>query len=90
MLTKKRLPSGRKSILSALNIPTVRYGKEPTLNRNKVAETFDKSREVRIESPRFLPVSRVSGAVKLWIQPLDSGEPKLMSEFETDRIFDYD
>jgi len=35
-------------------------------------------------------VSRVSGAVKLWIQPLDSGEPKLMSEFETDRIFDYD
>ncbi len=31
-----------------------------------------------------------SGAAKLWIQPLEGGEPKLMAEFETDRIFGYD
>jgi Tol biopolymer transport system component len=31
-----------------------------------------------------------SGAAKLWIQPLDGGEPKLLSEFETDRIFGFD
>lgn len=28
-----------------------------------------------------------SGASKLWIQPLDGGEPKLLAEFEADRIF---
>ena len=31
-----------------------------------------------------------SGASKLWIQPLDGGDPKLLAEFETDRIFGID
>jgi len=31
-----------------------------------------------------------SGASKLWIQPLDGGEPKLLAEFETDRTFGID
>jgi Tol biopolymer transport system component len=31
-----------------------------------------------------------SGASKLWIQPLDGGEPKLLAEFETDRVFGFD
>jgi hypothetical protein len=29
-------------------------------------------------------------APKLWIQPLDGGEPKLLPEFKTDRIFGFD
>ncbi|HKQ74731.1 MAG TPA: winged helix-turn-helix domain-containing protein [Blastocatellia bacterium] len=31
-----------------------------------------------------------SGAAKLWIQPLDGGEPKPLAAFETDRIFGLD
>jgi Tol biopolymer transport system component len=31
-----------------------------------------------------------SGASKLWIQPLDGGEPRLLAEFEADRIFGLD
>jgi Tol biopolymer transport system component/DNA-binding winged helix-turn-helix (wHTH) protein len=31
-----------------------------------------------------------SGASKLWIQPLDGGAPKLLAEFETDRVFGFD
>ncbi len=31
-----------------------------------------------------------SGASKLWVQPLDGGEPRLLAEFEADRIFGLD
>jgi eukaryotic-like serine/threonine-protein kinase len=31
-----------------------------------------------------------SGSAKIWIQPIDGGEPKLLAEFETDRVFGYD
>jgi Tol biopolymer transport system component len=31
-----------------------------------------------------------SGASKLWIQPIHGGEPKLLTEFETDRVFGLD
>ncbi|MGH9831705.1 MAG: winged helix-turn-helix domain-containing protein [Blastocatellia bacterium] len=32
----------------------------------------------------------VSGASKLWVQPLDGGQPRLLAEFEADRIFGFD
>jgi Tol biopolymer transport system component/DNA-binding winged helix-turn-helix (wHTH) protein len=31
-----------------------------------------------------------SGPARLWIQPIEGAEPKLLAEFETDRIFGYD
>jgi Tol biopolymer transport system component len=31
-----------------------------------------------------------SGASKLWVQPLNGGAPKLLAEFETDRVFGID
>ncbi|MGE0129537.1 MAG: winged helix-turn-helix domain-containing protein [Blastocatellales bacterium] len=66
---------------------------------------FDGGRPVKVfakplhsQSIRWTPDGRgltyaenpASGAAKIWIQPLDGGEPKLMAEFETDRIFGLD
>jgi eukaryotic-like serine/threonine-protein kinase len=57
------------------------------------------SRPVQItQTVRWTPDGRgltyyenpASGASRLWIQPLDGGEPKLLAEFETDRIFGLD
>jgi Tol biopolymer transport system component/DNA-binding winged helix-turn-helix (wHTH) protein len=53
---------------------------------------------VQTQTVRWTPDGRglsyhenpASGASKLWIQPLDGGEPKLFAEFESDRIFGFD
>ena len=56
------------------------------------------SRPIQTQTVRWTPDGRgltyhenpASGASKLWIQPLDGGEPKLLAEFESDRIFGFD
>jgi Tol biopolymer transport system component/DNA-binding winged helix-turn-helix (wHTH) protein len=56
------------------------------------------SQPIQTQTVRWTPDGRglayhenpASGASKLWIQPLDGGEPKLLAEFETDRIFGFD
>jgi Tol biopolymer transport system component len=56
------------------------------------------SRSIQTQTVRWTPDGRgltyhenpASGASKLWIQPLDGGEPKLLAEFESDRIFGFD
>jgi len=40
--------------------------------------------------PGIIRYNSQDGASKLWNQPLDGGEPKLVAEFKTDRIFDFD
>jgi eukaryotic-like serine/threonine-protein kinase len=56
------------------------------------------SQPIQTQTVRWTPDGRgltyyenpASGAAKLWIQPLDGGEPKLLAEFETDRVFGFD
>ena len=56
------------------------------------------SQPIQTQTVRWTPDGRgltyhenpASGASKLWIQPLDGGEPKLLAEFESDRIFGFD
>jgi Tol biopolymer transport system component/DNA-binding winged helix-turn-helix (wHTH) protein len=56
------------------------------------------SRPIQTQTVRWTPDGRgltyyenpASGAAKLWIQPLDGGEPKLLAEFEADRVFGID
>ncbi len=56
------------------------------------------SQPIQTQTVRWTPDGRgltyyenpASGASKLWIQSLDGGEPKLLAEFETDRIFGFE
>jgi eukaryotic-like serine/threonine-protein kinase len=56
------------------------------------------SQPIQTQTVRWTPDGRgltyyenpASGASKLWIQPLDGGEPKLLAEFEADRTFGID
>jgi Tol biopolymer transport system component len=56
---------------------------QPTLSSQTVRWTPDGRGLTYYENP-------ASGASKLWVQPLDGGEPRLLAEFEADRIFGLD
>jgi Tol biopolymer transport system component/DNA-binding winged helix-turn-helix (wHTH) protein len=72
------------------------YPVDGPVDGNRPIKIF--SRPIQTQTVRWTPDGRgltyhenpASGASKLWIQPLDGGEPKLLAEFETDRIFGFD
>src|SRR5262245_4923900 len=67
------------------------------INGRRPIKIFSRPIQI-IQTVRWTPDGRgltyfenpASGASKLWIQPLDGGEPKLLAEFGADRIFGLD
>jgi len=72
------------------------YPVDGPVDGNRPVKIF--SQPIQTQTVRWTPDGRgltyyenpASGASKLWIQPLDGGEPKLLAEFEADRVFGID